>query len=190
MDVGSETDMQRATSHHLDPQTDLTARMSIPVGPQGTNTTARVEQVPVGPIETARYYQCHLLTCAGPLKDARCMKYPVSAPNPTSTPTRHDNATAAKMPSDGTTANQPHTSAPSDDQKSVIPGIPPDGDEEIPDTRPNQYTKRKVGTSSTSSWESQDLLEDDRCTMLFFVPPFLTTGDCKRLIMRHLAPQE
>ena len=43
MDVGSETDMQRATTHHPDPQTDLAARMRTPVGPQGTNTTAGVE---------------------------------------------------------------------------------------------------------------------------------------------------
>ena len=101
------------------------------------------------------------------------MKYPASAPNPTPTPTRHDNATAAKMPSDRTTANQPYKSAPPDDQESIIPGTPPDGDDNMPDTRPNLQTKRKVGTASTSSWESQDLLEDDRCTMLFFVPPTL-----------------
>ena len=57
MDVGSETDKQRATTHRPDLQTDLAARMGAPVGPQGTSTTAGVE-VPIGPTETAGYYQC------------------------------------------------------------------------------------------------------------------------------------
>ena len=113
-----------------------------------------------------------------------------SAPNPTPTPTRHNDATATKMPSERTTMNQPHKPAPSDDQDSIIPGNPPDGDDEMPDIRPNLQTKRKVGAASTSSLESQDLLEDKRCTMLFFVPPFIATADCKCMIMRHLAPQE
>ena len=170
MGVGSETNKQRATTHRPDLQTDLAARMGAPVGPQGTNTTAGVE-VLIRPTETARYYQCYLPTCADPLKDARCMKYPAFTPNPTPTPIRHDDATATKMPSERTTMNQPCKSAPPDDQDSVIPGTPPDGDDKMPDIRPNLQTKRKVGAASTSSLESQDLLEDDRCTMLFFVPP-------------------
>ena len=104
------------------------------------------------------------------------MKYPVSAPNPTPTPTGHDDATANKIPSERTTMNQPHKSAPLDYQESVIPGTPPGGDDKIPDIRPNLQIKRKVGAASTSSLESQDLLEDDRCTMLFFVPPLSHQG--------------
>ena len=41
MDVGSEIDMQRATPHRSDLQTDLTAKMRAPIGPQGTINNRR-----------------------------------------------------------------------------------------------------------------------------------------------------
>ena len=55
MDVGSEAGKQHATAHRPDLQTDLTARMKTPTGPQDTSTTTGVE-VSIGLAETAKYY--------------------------------------------------------------------------------------------------------------------------------------
>ena len=88
--------------------------------------------------ERARYYQCNLPSCAGPLKDARCMKYPASTPNPTPTP--------RSMPSKRTTLNYPFNFAPTanaDGHDIVIPLIPPDEDSKMSDPRPNLQTKHR-----------------------------------------------
>ena len=108
MDVGSEAEKQCATTHRPDLQTDLATSMKTLTGPQDTSTTTGVK-VTVGPAEKARYYQCNLPVCASPLKDACCMKYPASTPNPTPTPTHHADASATKMPSKRTMMNQPCT---------------------------------------------------------------------------------
>ena len=89
--------------------------MKIPIGPQYSsiqcpgmqaNPNVGVE-IPIGPTERVLYYERDLPSCAGPLKDARCMKNPASTPNPTPTKKTHAHITAMSTTTKKVTANRP-----------------------------------------------------------------------------------
>ena len=74
----------------------------------------------------------------------------------------------------------------------IVPETPPHKDSQMQDQGPNSQTKQKANNSDSddSSQHSEDLLSQDKLTILFFTAEFIVAEELKHLLKIHLTPFE